>query len=263
MATGQPCSSPNAIDLVGGGEELGGAGHARHARCLGGDAARHLVAHHLDGLGRRADEGHAPLGDGAGEVGVLGEEAVAGVHGVGAGLLDDVEDALGVEVALGRGLPAERVGLVGQPDVERFAVELGVHRHAGDAELLARTDDADGDLAPVGDQDLGQHAIWLPACRVDVPDQSWRAARAAGSPTCAGSPRPVRPTPTRSRSAATARRRGSSWSPTTRRRVAGGAAARGRRRRAPSLLVSIAAAPAGGRGRGLHDGRGRRRGRAP
>ena len=79
-------------DLVAAGEELGGAGHALHAGLLGGDAARHLVAHDLDGLGRRADEGHAPLGDGPGEVGVLGEEAVAGVHAVGARLLDDLED---------------------------------------------------------------------------------------------------------------------------------------------------------------------------
>ena len=142
-------------DLVGRPEELGGAGHARHAGLLGGDAARDLVAHDLDGLGRRADEGHAPLGDGPGEVGVLGEEAVAGVHAVGAAAPDDVEDLLGVEVALGRGLAAEGVGLVGQADVQGVAVEVGVHGHGGDAQLLAGADDPDGDLAPVGDQDLG------------------------------------------------------------------------------------------------------------
>ena len=124
---------------------------------LGGDAARHLVAHHLDGLGRRADEGHAPLGDGPGEVGVLGEEPVARVHAVGPRLVDHLEDPLGVEVALGGGLPAEREGLVGQAHVQRLPVELGVHRHRGDAHLLAGADDADGDLAPVGDEDLGEH----------------------------------------------------------------------------------------------------------
>ena len=30
-----------------------------------------------------------------------------------------------------------------------------------DAQLLAGADDPDGDLAPVGDQDLGEHALWL------------------------------------------------------------------------------------------------------
>ena len=78
------------------------------------------------------------VGDGPGEVGVLGEEAVAGVHAVGAAASDRVEDRLGVEVALGRGLTAERVGLVGEPDVQRVAVELGVHRDRGDAELAGR-----------------------------------------------------------------------------------------------------------------------------
>ena len=78
------------------------------------------------------------LGDGPGEVGVLGEEAVAGVHAVGAAALDGVEDRLGVEVALGRGLPAERVRLVGEAHVQRVAVELGVHGDGGDAELAAR-----------------------------------------------------------------------------------------------------------------------------
>ena len=148
-------------DPVAVGQELGGAGHALHAGLLGGDAARHLVAHDLDGLGRRADEGHAPLGDGPGEVGVLGEEAVAGVHAVGAAALDDVEDLVGLQVALGGGLTAQGVGLVGEADVQGVAVEIAVDGHGGDAHLLAGTDDTDSDFAPVGDQNLCEHAIWL------------------------------------------------------------------------------------------------------
>src|SRR5262245_35241377 len=54
-----------------------GLGH----QLLGGD----LRAHGLDGLGRRADERDALGGAGPGEGGVLAEEAVAGVDGVGAG----------------------------------------------------------------------------------------------------------------------------------------------------------------------------------
>ena len=158
MATGQPNSLPKATTSSGEVSTSVRAGHARDAGPLGRVAGADLVAHDLDGLGRRADEGHAPLGDGPGEVGVLREEAVAGVDGVGPALLDDVEDGLGVEVALGRRLAPEGVGLVGQADVEGVAVELGVDGDRGHAQLPAGPDHPDGDLPPVGDEDLLQHA---------------------------------------------------------------------------------------------------------
>ncbi len=66
--------------------------------------------------------------------------------------------AVGVEVALGRRLAPQGVGLVGQADVQGVAVELGVHGHGGDAHLAAGADDPDGDLGAVGDQDLVEHA---------------------------------------------------------------------------------------------------------
>ena len=43
-------------------------------------------------------------------------------------------------------------------DVQRVAVELGVHGHSCDPELLAGAHDSDRDLAAVGDQDLREHA---------------------------------------------------------------------------------------------------------
>ena len=113
-------------DVVGAGDQLGGAGDAVDALLLGGVAGRDLVAHHLDRLGRRADEGHARLGDAAGEVGVLGEEAVAGMHRLGARLLDHLDQFVRVDVALGRGLPTEGIGLVGQAHMQCVPVQLGV-----------------------------------------------------------------------------------------------------------------------------------------
>ncbi len=83
------------------------------------------------------------------------------MHAVGAAALDGVEDLLGLQIAVGRGLAPEGVGLVGESDVEGVAVELAVDGDRGDAELLARTDHTDGDLAPIGDQNLCEHAIWL------------------------------------------------------------------------------------------------------
>ena len=79
--------------------------------------------------------------------------------------------AVGVEVALGRGLPAEGVRLVGQADVQGVAVELGVHGDGGDPELAAGADDPHGDLASVGDQDLLEHAAPF-VRRMDGP-QHW------------------------------------------------------------------------------------------
>ena len=145
-------------DLFRTRRELGRAGNDRRATTLGGEPARDLVAHLGDRRRRRADERHAHVGDRAGEVGVLGEEAVAGVDAVGATVADRAEDRVGVEVTLGRGLPAERVRLVGEPDVQCVPIELGVDRDGLDTELASGADDAHGDLATVGDQDLLQHA---------------------------------------------------------------------------------------------------------
>ncbi len=133
------------------------ARHREHVGCCGGLPGRDLVAHDLDGLGGRSDPGHPARGDRAGEVGVLGEEAVPGVHRLGATALDRVEDGLGVEIALGRGLAAERVGLVGVANVEGVAVELGVDRDGGDPELATRAHDPHRDLSAVGDEDFGEH----------------------------------------------------------------------------------------------------------
>jgi hypothetical protein len=145
-------------DLVGTGREFGGAGHDRCAASLRSQPARDLVAHLRDRRRGRADERGAHVGDRAGEVSVLGEEAVPGMDAVGAAVPDRADDRLGVEVALRRRLSAERERLIGEPDVQRVPIELGVDRDGRDAELAGGADHTHGDLAPVGDQDLLQHA---------------------------------------------------------------------------------------------------------
>ena len=85
--------------------------------------------------------------------GALGEEAVARVDGVGAGALGDVEELARIcEIALGSGRRTDVEGLVGEPHVQRRAVGVGVDGDGLDAELAAGADDADRDLAAVGDQ---------------------------------------------------------------------------------------------------------------
>ena len=148
------------------GRGLGGAGHDRHAG-LGHDLARAgLRAHRVDRLRRRADEDDAGLGAGAGEVGVLGEEAVARVDRLGTRLLGVVDDLDDVQIALGRHRRPDQEGLVGLAHVRRVAVDLRVDGDRADAHLLERAGDADRDLAAVGYEDLLEHGgavYWLNA----------------------------------------------------------------------------------------------------
>ena len=72
---------------------VGGAGDERSAGLLRDVARADLVAERLDAPRAGADPDQAGVDDGPREVGVLGEEAVAGVHGVGAGAPGDVEAA--------------------------------------------------------------------------------------------------------------------------------------------------------------------------
>ena len=108
-------------------------------------------------FGRRADPGEAGVVAGLGELGVFGEEAVAGVDGVGVGLGGGVEQGGDVEVAVGGGCGADGDGGVGFAGVECVAVGVGVDGDGADAEFSAGAGDARGDFAAVGDQDgLGE-----------------------------------------------------------------------------------------------------------
>jgi hypothetical protein len=73
------------------------------------------------------------------------------VDRVGAGVGGPLEDLLDGQVALGRALALQGVGLVGHRDVQCVEVGLRVHGDAGQARVLAGPDDAHGDLAAVGD----------------------------------------------------------------------------------------------------------------
>ena len=82
-------------------------------------------------------------------------EGPPGMDGVGAGSAGDGEQLVDDEVRLGTRGAVERVRLIGEPDVAGIAVLVGVDRDRSDARVASRADDADGDLAPVGDEDLG------------------------------------------------------------------------------------------------------------
>src|SRR5690606_31785591 len=115
--------------------------HARDAR-FGRELARPaLVAQHADRGDRRADERDlARLAD-LGEMGVLREEAVAGVDRVRVRDFCRADDLRDVEVALlARSWPdADR--LIGELEVARIAIRLRVDRDRLDVELPACAED--------------------------------------------------------------------------------------------------------------------------
>ena len=148
--------------MRGEGASLGRIAHAArrcrqhgHAGLPGDSPGDDLVAELLEDLGSRADEDHAGLPAGAGELRVLGKEAVAGMDGVDVVLPGQGDDAVDVEIGADRlARLADAVGLVGLEAVQGEAVLVGVDGDGADAQLVGRAKDADGDLAAVGDQQL-------------------------------------------------------------------------------------------------------------
>ena len=143
--------------VVVGADRAVGAGHHGNAELLGGLLGLDLVAHQADVLGLGADEMQIVLGEDFGEAGVLRQEAVAGMHGVGAGDLAGREQRGNVEIAvLGRRRP-DADALVGKAHMHGVGVGGGMHGDGRDAELLAGAQHAQGDLAAIGYEDLVEH----------------------------------------------------------------------------------------------------------
>ena len=154
-----PAAAPTGLEhQPRGGRGIGrqrtGRGHHGDARRDREGARRHLVAKGAHRLRRRTDEDQACRRAGLGEVGVLGEEAVARVDRVDMRLVGDADDVGDVEVGLDRTLAvAHEIALVGLGPVQREAILPGVDRDRADAELVRGAHHADRDLAAVGDQE--------------------------------------------------------------------------------------------------------------
>ena len=100
------------------------------------------------GLGQRARKGLA-----------LGQEAVAGMHRLGAGLAAGLDDLVDHQIAFGGGRRPDQNGLVGHFDMERVAVGLGIDRDRLDPHAAGSLDDPAGDLAAIGDQNSFEHVL--------------------------------------------------------------------------------------------------------
>jgi hypothetical protein len=116
-----------------------------------------LVAHGPDRVRAGAEEDDARGLAGGGELGVLGQEAVAGVDGLGTGCLCCGDDLVDTQIGFGGLGRAEVYGDVGGFDVCGLGVGVGVHGDGADAESAAGADDAQGDLSAVGDEYCVEH----------------------------------------------------------------------------------------------------------
>ena len=138
----------DGIVVAGNGVDLGG-----QRQFLG----RNLVAHGGNRMRLGADEGNAFFFTAPGKGLVLGQEAVARVNRLCAGFLGDGNDFFCLQVAFAAGCRANAHRLVGQLDMARFLVSVGIHRHGLDAHFLGSSDHAAGNLSAVGNQNFGEH----------------------------------------------------------------------------------------------------------
>ena len=118
-----------------------------------------LVAHRLDGARVGADEDDAGVGERMRESGALGQESVARMDGLGAGLLAGGDDLVDQQIGLRRRRRADGDRLVGHFDMQRVLVGFRIDRDGPDAHVPRRLDDPAGDLAAVGDENLLEHGL--------------------------------------------------------------------------------------------------------
>jgi hypothetical protein len=123
----------------------------RYGRRGGRDPGAGLVAKQLQMLHVRPDEGEACLGAHPRKITVLGEEPVARVEGVAAGHSRRRDHGPGIQIG-GRTLTRQSPDVVGHAEVQAVGVVFRIHGNGGQTHVGRSAGDADGDLAPVGDQ---------------------------------------------------------------------------------------------------------------
>ena len=110
-------------------------------------------------LGLRADEVQIVVGEDFGEARIFGQEAVARMHGVGAGDLAGREQRGDVEIGILGGRRPDADALVGEPHMHRVSVGGGMHGNRLDAQFLAGAQHAQCDFAAIGYEDFVEHLV--------------------------------------------------------------------------------------------------------
>lgn len=134
-----------------------GTRRSRNARFLGQRPADLFVFERLHRPRAGANEANVAAFADICEMGVLGEESVAWMDGVHIRDFRRADEAVDAQIALGALSFTDANGLVGQLNVHGISIRLGIDRDRADVQFLAGADDANRNLAPVGDQDLFKH----------------------------------------------------------------------------------------------------------
>ena len=113
-----------------------------------------LAAQCTDGSGWRADPGQARIDHSLGEVGVLAEEAIAGVHRIGPGGTGCGQQLVGAQIGVSTGSTTQGHGLGGFAHMQSIGIGVGVDGYRFDAHAMGGVDDAAGDFAAIGDEYL-------------------------------------------------------------------------------------------------------------
>src|SRR5262245_41741117 len=129
----------------------------RRSRFLCSDPGIVFVAHQLDRFLGRADEDKTSIADGAGKPGTFGEEAIAGMDRLGAGLLGGIDNLFTGEIAFAGRRRADVAGFVGQSDMKRLSIRLGVYGDRRDPQVPAGTDQPHSNLTTVCYQNFAKH----------------------------------------------------------------------------------------------------------
>ena len=116
-----------------------------------------LVAEHRDGADIRADEGDAGGIQRQREGAALGQEAIAGMDRIGPGLERRIDDPVDHQIGGGSRRRPDIDRLVGHGDVQRLVVGVAIDRNRREPHALRGADDATGDFAAIGDEDLVEH----------------------------------------------------------------------------------------------------------
>jgi hypothetical protein len=137
---------------------------------MGDDFARFgFIAQEGDVFGRGADEFDADGLADFGEVGVLGEEPIAGMDGVCPGDLGRAQDVGNISVAESGVRRPDADLLVGCAHMKARGIGLGIDRDGLNAEFLTGTNYAERDLTAIGYQHFLEHAstpMWIEGRRL-------------------------------------------------------------------------------------------------
>ena len=150
------------------------AGQHGHARLFGNALGFIFRAQGPDRLGGRADPDQPGCLDGFGEIGILGQEAIARMDGIGAGRPGRGKDGLDLEIAFGRRRRADMDRLIGLAHMFCARIGVGIDGDRRNTEPTAGLKNAAGDLAPIRDEQLlDLQCVALPApgglCHVRPP----------------------------------------------------------------------------------------------